>query len=132
MTQSATASLALSFPLLPGQQNPTPGIGFSVPFAYAAQVGAETIPISGAGTYVVDLAMMPATGLQGLLVSVDKVDPIGGIVTAPVKVVFTGGFLWLPPGGGFGLAVPMLAANGITSLSLVTTAPCVVHLTALG
>lgn len=132
MTQSATASLALSFPLLPGQQNPTPGIGFSVPFTYSAQVGAETIPITGAGTYVVDLAMMPATGLQGLLVGVDRTDPIGGIVTAPVKLLFTGGFIWLPPGGALGLAAPLLAANGITSLSLVTTAACIVHVTANG
>lgn len=130
--QSATASLALSFPLTPGASNPLPGIGYSVALGYSAQVPAEGIPIYTAETYNIDLAMMPATGLQALLVSVDKIDPNGGQVSAPIKVVFTGGFIWLGPGGACALATPPLAVNGITSVSIVTTAPCVVHVTALG
>jgi hypothetical protein len=130
MAQPASASVGLTFPQQPGY-NPKP-IGASATLAYNALVPGEQIPILGAGTYNVDLAMMPATGLVYLGVSVGLVDSLGGTVTAPVKVVFTNGYAWVPPGGFVAIAAPGLASGGVTSLSLVTTANAVVTVTAAG
>lgn len=130
MSQLATATVGLSFPLQPGF-NPPP-LGASAPIPYTGIIPGEGLPIAGAGTYVVDLAMMPAAGLAYLEVHVAKADANGGVVTAPVKVMFTGGYLWVPPGGFCSVAAPGLASGGITSLSIVTTAAALVSVTGLG
>lgn len=130
MAQTATATVGLTFPQVPGF-NPPP-LGASAPIPFLAIIPGEAIPIAGAGTYVVDLAMMPATGLAYLEVHVAKVDGSGGIVVAPVKVVFTNGFLWVPPGGFIAVAAPALATGGIMALSLVTTAAAICTVTAGG
>lgn len=125
MSQTATVASSLQ----PAGGSP---FGVSVPVAYTALEPGLMLPLTGAQTYNVDLAMMPGTGLTGLVVSVDKTDAFGGAVTAPVKVVFTNGYLWIPPGGAMSVAAPALASGGITSLSLVTTANAVVHVSACG
>lgn len=131
MPSPATASVGLTFPQQPGY-NPKP-IGSSASLVYSALVPGEQIPILGANAgYNIDLAMMPATGLAYVNVSVGLVDSLGGTVTAPVKVVFTNGYAWVPPGGFIAIAAPSLASGGITSLSLVTTANAVVTVTAMG
>lgn len=130
MSQLATATVGLTFPTVPGF-NPQP-LGASSVVSYTAIVPGETLPIAGAGTYVVDLAMMPAAGLTWLQVSVGKTDALGATVTAPVHVTFTGGAVWVPPGGLLAIAAPALASGGVTSLSLVTTAAALVTVTAIG
>lgn len=130
MSKSAVASVGLSFPQVPGF-NPAP-IGTSTPILYTALVPGIVIPIATAETYVIDLAMMPATGLTYLQVSLGTIDAIGGAVVTPVKVVFTNGYAWIGPGGSITIATPALASGGVTGLSIVTTMPAVVTVTLAG
>ena len=98
----------------------------------SAGIDGEKIPLTGAQTYDVDLAMMPGTGVQALLVSVDLKDAAGLAATADVRINFTpGGYVVLPPGGALALAAPGTAA-GITTLQLVSTANAVVRVSAQG
>lgn len=97
--------------------------------------------LTGAQTYVVDLAMIPSAGLRGLLVILDPLDADGSPVTAPITLTWTSNSVSksqeLSAGtapqvpGFFALASPD-PTHGITALSIVTTANAVVHVTAFG
>lgn len=110
---------------------PAPLSPSTTPLSVTGYISGEVIPLTGAMTYTVDLAMMPAAGLQGLVVTVDRIDAYGAAVVAPVRVTFTGGFADVKPGGGFGLSSPGTVA-GITSLTLTSTANALVRVTAGG
>lgn len=107
----------------------------TITLAYRGFSCAERVEITGAATYAIDLAMMPAAGLKGLVVEVDTTDATGAAVTTPITVRWTSGGVQkeqeLSPGGFFALASPS-PVNGITALAIVTTAAAVVHVTALG
>lgn len=107
----------------------------SVLLAYRGFTGAVRLELTGAQTYEVDLAMMPAEGLKGLLVEVETKDAAGATVTAPITLTWTSNgdpkSEELSPGGFFALASPT-PTNGITALSIVSTANCIVRVTALG
>lgn len=95
----------------------------------------DRLELTGAQTYEIDLAMMPAAGLKGLLVEVETKDAAGATVTAPITLTWTSDgdpkSEELSPGGFFALASPTPTA-GITALSIVSTANCIVRVTALG
>ncbi len=111
---------------------PTSVASLTLPITGSASIADEVIPLTGAQTYAVDLAMMPAAGLQGLKVSVDRLDAAGLAATASVRVTLTpGGFVDVMPGGAITLATPATAA-GITGLSLVSTANALVRVSAIG
>lgn len=114
-----------------GQTLP-PATPVSASVTYTAATGDQVIPLTGAQTYDVDLAMMPTAGVQALLVSVDLVDSAGVGVTAPVQVNLTpGGFVMVQPGGGLSIAAPN-TADGVTGLQLVSAANAVVRVSAYG
>lgn len=122
MSSAASAVLAMSF---------QPGDVLQTTVSGAAIIPGETIPLTGAMTYNVDLAMMPAAGLQGLMITIAKTDANGAPVSVPVRVNLTpGGYVMLPPGGGLALAAPLLAAS-ITGISLVSTANALARVSAL-
>lgn len=131
MSQTATASAGLTFPLTPGY-NPQP-LGASAPVPYTAIIPGEVLPLVANVSYSVDLAMMPAAGLAYLEIHVGKTDVNGATVTVPVKATFTNGFVWVMP-GSFAVIVAGGAppAGGITSLSLLTTATALATVTAAG
>lgn len=97
--------------------------------------GAGRIQLTGAQTYDIDLAMMPTAGLKGLVVQVDATDGAGDTVTTPVTLQWTSNATVkseeLSPGGFLALCSPS-PVNGITALSIITTANAVVHVTAIG
>lgn len=105
----------------------------SVTLTYTAATGeGETIPLTGAQTYAVDLAMLPAAGAQGLLVEVDLKDAAGVAATAPVRVTLTpGGYVDMMPGGFLVVAAPGTAA-GVTAMTLTSTASALVRVSAYG
>lgn len=106
------------------------GLSSSLTLTASASIPGEVIPLTGAVTYAVDLAMMPAAGLQGLQVSIDRTDAAGNAVSAPVRVTMTpGGYVDLKPGGALAIASPGTAA-GITALTLTSTANAVVRVAA--
>lgn len=96
---------------------------------------ADPIQITGAQTYAIDLAMMPAAGLRVLRVEVDTTDAAGDTVSTPITLQYTANnvqhSLELSPGGHVGIASPA-PTNGITALSIITTANAVVRVTAAG
>lgn len=105
---------------------------FQCSATWTASTGQQTIPLTGATTYAVDLAMMPGAGVQMLEVTVDRLDADGAAATDDVRVNFTpGGYVMLPPRGGIVLLAPGAAA-GVTGLELVTTANALVKLIAHG
>jgi hypothetical protein len=101
--------------------------------------GPGRLELTGAQTYVVDLAMMPAAGLRGLLVVVDSLDAAGTAISAPVTLTWTSNAVTksekLMPSADapafLALANPA-PVTGITALSIVTTANAVVHVSAVG
>jgi hypothetical protein len=101
--------------------------------------GPGRLELTGAQTYVVDLAMMPAAGLRGLLVVVDSLDAAGTAITAPVTLTWTSNAVaksekLMPSADApafLALANPS-PVTGITALSIVTTANAVVHVACLG
>lgn len=138
MTQAATLYLSLALPATAGAfpQPPwPPSPGYSVQFAGAYQ--APRIVIAGAGTLALsDLtALLPATGAQILLVTLDPTDNAGLPLAAPVRFNLTGttnGTLWLPiAGGAFAIVAPG-TVSGVTGLSIVTTSTAIVRVSATG
>ncbi len=113
-----------------------PGVASgSVILTYHQLASAARLELTGAQTYPIDLAMMPAAGLKGLLVIYDAIDASGVTVTAMASVRWTSNGVpkneELSPGGLFLIASPA-PANGITALSIVVTANAVIHVHALG
>lgn len=106
---------------------------------YTGGGGPGRLELTGAQTYVVDLAMMPAAGLRGLLVVVDSLDAAGSAISAPVTLTWTSNAVSkseklmpstdAPAFLAIGNPAPV---TGITALSIVTTANAVVHVSALG
>jgi hypothetical protein len=120
---SHTAAATISFPAA----DP-----FSCSATYTASTGQQEIPLTGAQTYTVDLAMMPADGVQMLLVTVDRLDADGAAATDPVRVALTpGGYVDLPPRGALAVLAPG-TEGGITGLTLTSTANALVRLVANG
>lgn len=107
----------------------------SVSLTYHGHTHLGRLELTGAQTYDVDLAMMPAAGLKGLLVELDTKDAAGATVTDAVSVRWTSNSVQkseeLSPGGFFALCSPT-PVNGITALSIISTANAIVRLTALG
>ena len=112
-----------------------PAVTAQVTVSYRGSTGLQRLELTGAQTYTVDLAMMPAAGLRGLHVTVDDHDAAGAPVTTPIRIGWTSNAISkseeLSPGGVFQIASPRPVA-GITALSIITTANAVVHLAALG
>lgn len=151
MPQAATLSVSLALPLTAGAfpqppWPPTPGIAITFEGTYSA----PRIVFSGAATLTLSdfPSLIPTTGAQFLLVTVDPVDDTGLALTAPVTVVLTGtthGSFALGsivtaaeaeanptvPAGLLALASPG-TAGGPTGIEIVTTAPAVVRVQAGG
>ena len=97
------------------------------------------VTLTGVDSYTVDLAMMPAAGLKGLLVIVDPLDAAGSPITAPVTITWTSNAVskseLISAGsetpGFFAIGNPT-PVTGITALSLTSTANAVAHVVALG
>lgn len=123
---SATLSFALT--------GPTP-LAASVALTYRGFSNAGRVELTGAQTYEIDLAMMPAAGLKGLCVQIDTVDAANNTVTASITLTWTSNGTEkseeLSPGGFLALGSPS-PTNGITALSITSTANAVIHVTALG
>lgn len=127
-------SLALGFTLA----GPAPAVD-STDITYSGFSGGLRLELTGAQTYVIDLAMMPAAGLRGLLVVLESLDAAGSPVTAPITVECARGeetssfevSATATEIGFLALGSPDPTA-GITGLSIVSTASCVVRVTALG
>jgi hypothetical protein len=130
---------------------PTAVLGFSltgtgvVPVADSTEItytGAAPglrLELTGSQVYEVDLAMMPAEGLRGLLVIVEAVDQGGNPIAAPVVVRWTSNAVEkeeeLAPGVGlaaFFLLCSPAPTAGITALEIESTADAVVIVHALG
>lgn len=138
MSQAATLTLSLAipqtagaFPVAPWPPSP----GYSVQYTGAYE--APRIAITGAGTLTLSdfSALLPATGAQILLVTLDAVDGAGLALTAPVNFVMTGtthGTMQLPiAGGAFAIVAPG-TMGGVTGLAIVTTGNAVVRVQAAG
>ena len=128
---------------------PTLAIGFTLngpapatditDITYSGFSGGLRLELTGAQTYVIDLAMMPAAGLRGLLVVLESLDAAGSPVTAPITVQWSRGeeihdievSATATEIGFISLGSPDPTA-GITGLSIITTASCVVRVTACG
>jgi len=130
---------------------PTPYVAFSVsidgplPRSQASQLlyhghgGAGRIVLTGAMSYDVDLAMIPAAGLKGLLVVVDPLDASDVVVTDPVIVTWTAdgveSSIALRPvetaAAWVAIACPS-PVDGIVGLTLTSTSDAVAHVVALG
>lgn len=101
--------------------------------------GAPRVELTGAQTYEIDLEMMPAEGLKGMLVVLEPLDAEGSPIEAPITVTWTSNSVekseeisaTTDRPGFIALCSPS-PVNGITALSIVTTANAVVHVTALG
>ena len=110
-------------------------IGNTVEITYSACTSIARLELTDAQTYPIDLAMMPDAGLRGLLVVIDAVDADNNPVTDPVTVRWTSNGATknekLTPGGFVALGQPT-AEDGITALSIVSTASCVVAVYAIG
>lgn len=127
-------SLALGFTL----SGPSPATD-TTDLTYTGATGAIRLALTGAQTYVIDLAMMPAAGLRGLLVVLESLDAAGSPVTAPITVEWSRGetiheievSATATEIGFFSLGSPDPTA-GITGLSIISTASCVVRVTACG
>lgn len=121
-----TATIALT--------GPAP-IAYPVALTYTSFQALARLEFSGADTYEVNLAAVPAEGLRGLLVQVEALDAAGSAATAPIVVQWTSDGAQkseeIAPGGFFALASPA-PQNGVTALSIVVTAACVVRVVALG
>lgn len=111
---------------------PSSVASLTVPLTGSASIAGEVIPLTGAQTYDVDLVMMPSAGLQGLMVSVDRLDAAGAVASAAVRVTMTpGGYVDVMPGGAVTIASPGIAA-GVTGLSLTSTANALVRVSGIG
>lgn len=131
-----TVSASIGFSLAGTGLAPATG---TVALTYRGSSGIGRLEMTGAHTHVVDLAMMPAEGLKGLLVTVDSLDAAGSPITAPVTLTWTSNGVAksekLMPSVD---AVAFLAignpapVTGITALSIVSTANAVVHVQCLG
>lgn len=128
---SATASIGFTL------TGPAPATA-TIQITYNGQSSADRIEMTGAMTHTIDLAMMPAAGLKGLLVRLDPLDASGAAVTAPVTVTWTSNAvaksqeLSTGDSGGFIAICSPSPTNGITALSITSTADCVVRVAALG
>lgn len=122
---TATLGFNLSAPLDSG----------AVSLTHSQATALGRLEFAGAATHVIDLAAMPAAGLRGLLIVVEATDADGAAVTAPISIHWTSNSIAkveeLSPGGAFLLASPS-PTNGITALSIVATATCVVRVYAMG
>jgi hypothetical protein len=117
---------------------PAPLTGSSA-LSYRGHGGSDRIELTGAQTYTIDLAMMPAAGLKGLLVQVDPVDADNNPITAPVTVRWTSNAVEkeeeLSPGvdlPAFLVLCSPAPAAGITALEIESTANAVVRVQCLG
>lgn len=106
-----------------------------VALSYTGESVAGQLTLTGATTYTIDLAMMPAAGLRFLLVSLGTLDGSGAAVSAPVTIHATSNSLaWsleLSPGGVFQFANPA-PVHSITALQIISTANAVVYVAGLG
>lgn len=100
---------------------------------------AVRVELTGVDSHTVDLTMMPAAGLKGLLVIVDPLDAAGSPVAAPVTLTWTSNATSksekLMPGSdtpGFLALGNPAPVTGITALSVASTSSAVVHVVALG
>lgn len=117
---------------------PAPSTG-TTEITYRGAAPGLRIELTGAQTYTIDLAMMPAEGLKALLVVVETVDADNNPITAPVTVRWTSNGVQkeeeLSPSvdqAAF-LAIGSPApVNGITALEIESTANAVVRVSALG
>lgn len=137
MPQAATLTITLAVPLTPGAfpQPPwPPAAGISV--QYEGAYSAPRLVFTTAATLVLSdfPNLMPSTGAQLLLVTVDPVDDTGLALTAPVTVTLTGtthGTVVLTAGGALAIASPG-TTGGPTGISITTTAPAVVRVSGEG
>lgn len=97
------------------------------------------IELTGVDSYTIDLAMMPAAGLKGLLVIVEPLDAADSPITDPVTVTWTSNAVSKsekisagPETPGFFAIGNPSPVTGITALSLASTANAVVRIVALG
>ena len=124
---SLLGELCLTFPGLT--------VPVRVSLQYDASASLGRLPLTGAQTYEVDLALIPAAGLKGLLIYVERVDAAGAEVTTPISMAWTSNgddkSEELSPGGALLLVSPN-PQHGITALSIVTTSNALVHVYALG
>lgn len=108
----------------------TPAVSVTSHLTFTGEGGAGRLELTGAVTYVLDLAMVPAAGCRGLLVVVDLADAAGVAATAPVTLTWTSNAVSkseeVSPGGFLALSSPT-PAHGVTALSIITTANAVVH-----
>lgn len=107
----------------------------SVALSYSGFSNADRIELTGAQSYEVDLEMMPAAGLKALLVQVDTTDAAGSPVTTPIRIEWISGLVTkseeISPGGFFALC-SRTPVNGVTALTIITTANAVVRVSACG
>lgn len=137
MPQAATLTIALAVPLTSGAfpQPPwPPSRGISV--QYEGAYSAPRLVFTTSATLVLSdfPNLIPATGAQILVVTVDAVDDTGLALTAPVTVTLTGtthGAVVLTAGAAFAIASPG-TTGGPTGISITTTAPAVVRVQAVG
>lgn len=138
MSQAATLTLSLAipqtagaFPVAPWPPSP----GYSVQYTGAYE--APRVAITGAGTLTLAdfAALLPTTGAQLLLITLDATDDGGLPLTAPVRFNLSGttsGTIWLPIGGGAFAIVAPGTTIGVTGLAIVTTDNAVVRVQAVG
>lgn len=107
----------------------------SISVTYSGLSEMPRLELTGAQTYEIDLAWAPSEGLKGLVVTLDTADAAGAVVEDPIAITWTSNAVSkseeLSPGGAFLICSPT-PTNGITALSIVTTANAVVRLAALG
>lgn len=107
----------------------------SVSITYDNATGMQRLALTGAQTYAVDLAMMPAAGCKALRLRYETTDALGADVTASITVMFTSSAvaksMSFGPGAEIQIADPNVVA-GITALSVTTTGNALVYVSAVG
>lgn len=107
----------------------------SISVTYSGLSEMPRLELTGAQTYDFDLAWAPSEGLKGLVITFDTTDGAGAAVEDPITLTWTSNVVSkseeLSPGGAFLLCSPT-PTNGITALSIVTTANAIVRVAALG
>jgi len=113
----------------------SPPLSAQIALTYTGLGHIVRLELTGAQTYPVDLGMIPAEGCKGVLVLVGEKDAAGAALTAPVTLRRTSNAVSkdeeISGGGAFMIASPS-PANGITAISIVTTANAVVQIIVLG
>lgn len=126
-------SLALGYTL----NGPSPRT-YAPTLDYQQHTGPQRIVMTASQVYTLDLTIMPAGGLKGVLVEVEPLDAAGNPVPTdaePLTVRWTSNSETknqnISAGGFFVLSSPY-PVLGITNLGLIAAADCIVRVAAIG